>query len=549
MVEREQLVSMVQAAQQGADGAAGRLYETFYQDIYYFIFKTVNDRELAEDLTQDTFMEILQTVGNLQEPAAFVTWSRQIAYHRCTAHFRKRKELLADEDEDGYSIFDTAEEERTEFIPDAALDQEDLKQTIQNMIASLPEDQRAAVMMRYFDEFSVVQIAQIQGVSEGTVKSRLNYGRKAIKKSVEDYEKRSGVKLHCLGVLPVLLWVFRQSKLAAGASLTAQGISGIASSVAAGAASDLAVSAVTDAVADAATDAATETATNAATDAALSGVGKVAAKVGKSIARRVGMKIAAGAAAAAVVGGGAAVVANLPEDEPRERAPKQWVGYGEIFSYGDRRFELTVDKRNAEEITGSLTVSYLYETAYESAFEGEATESEEGQILYDLTFEEDYVEGFLGYHYNEIQLLYDQEKDTFTFDDHFAVKLQRVKAKPKELLEKGSWSGVGEDSLYVKSQGHDFRIEAKNITEATIEGTLTVSYEGQVDQQTGFTGRGYLKNGKYYYELLLDTPRAYDIFGITGRIDRLWLIYDKNADTMEIPSSSLMYEAYMTWEK
>lgn len=544
MVEREQLVSMVQAAQQGADGAAGRLYETFYQDIYYFIYKTVNDRELAEDLTQDTFMEILQTVGNLQEPAAFVTWSRQIAYHRCTAHFRKRKELLADEDEDGYSIFDTVEEERTEFIPDAALDQEDLKQTIQNMIASLPEDQRTAVMMRYFDEFSVAQIAQIQGVSEGTVKSRLNYGRKAIKKSVEDYEKRSGVKLHCLGVLPVLLWVFRQSKLAAGASLTAQGISGIASSVAAGAASDLAVSAVTDVVADVATETATET----ATDAAISGVGKVAAKVGKSIARKLGIKIAAGAAAAAVVGGGAAVVANLPEEEPRERAPKQWVGYGEIFSYSNRRFELTVEKRNAETVTGSLTVSYLYETAYESAFEGEATESQEGQILYDLTFEEDYVEGFLGYHYNEIQLLYDKEKDTFTFDDHFEVKLQRVKTNPKEILKKGSWSGQGEDSLYVKSQGHDFRIEAKNITESSIEGTLTVSYEGQVDQQTGFTGQGYLQNGKYYYELLLDTPRPYDLIGVNGRIDRLWLVYDKNADTMEIPWGN-MYEAYMTREK
>lgn len=544
MIERERLVSMVQAAQQGADGAAGKLYETFYQDIYYFIYKTVNDRELAEDLTQDTFMEILQTVGNLQEPAAFVTWSRQIAYHRCTAHFRKRKELLADEDADGYSIFDTVEEERTEFIPDAALDQEDLKQTIQNMIASLPEDQRTAVMMRYFDEFSVAQIAQIQGVSEGTVKSRLNYGRKAIKKSVEDYEKRSGVKLHCLGVLPVLLWVFRQSKLAAGASLTAQGISGIASSVAAGAASDLAVSAVTDVVADAATETATET----ATDAALSGVGKVAAKVGKSIARKLGIKIAAGAAAAAVVGGGAAVVANLPEEAPRERAPKQWVGYGEIFSYSNRRFELTVEKRNAETVTGSLTVSYLYETAYESAFEGEATESEEGQILYDLTFEEDYVEGFLGYHYNEIQLLYDKEKDTFTFDDHFEVKLQRVKTNPKEILKKGSWSGQGEDSLYVKSQGHDFRIEAKNITETTIEGTLTVSYEGHVDQQTGFTGRGYLQNGKYYYELLLDTPRPYDLIGVNGRIDRLWLVYDKNADTMEIPWGN-MYEAYMTREK
>ena len=61
---------------------------------------------------------------------------------------------------------------------------------------------------RYFDEISVKEIAEIQGVAEGTVKSRLNYGRKSIKKSVEAYEKQHGIKLHCKGVIPLLLWLF-----------------------------------------------------------------------------------------------------------------------------------------------------------------------------------------------------------------------------------------------------------------------------------------------------------------------------------------------------
>ena len=112
-MEKAELVRLVQAFQNGEPEAAGQLYDAFQPDIYYFIKKTVQDPTLAEDLTQDTFMEILQTIGKLQEPAAFVTWSRQIAYHRCTAHFRKRTELLADESEDGYSVFDTIEEDRT----------------------------------------------------------------------------------------------------------------------------------------------------------------------------------------------------------------------------------------------------------------------------------------------------------------------------------------------------------------------------------------------------------------------------------------------------
>ena len=57
------------------------------------------------------------------------------------------------------------------------------------MIDELPEEQRSALLLRYFDEISVKEIAEIQGVTEGTVKSRLNYGRKAVKEAVEGYEK------------------------------------------------------------------------------------------------------------------------------------------------------------------------------------------------------------------------------------------------------------------------------------------------------------------------------------------------------------------------
>lgn len=217
MVERDTLVSMVTALQNGDSNAAADLYSAFHEDIYYFILKTVdNNAELAEDLTQETFIEILQSINNLKAPAAFVTWSKQIAYHQCTAHFRKRTELLADENEDGYSVFDGLMEEREEFIPDEAIDKEDLKKTIQAMIDSLPEEQKSAILLRYFNEISVKEIAQIQGVTEGTVKSRLNYGRKAIKQSVEDYEKKNDVKLHCAGIVPLLLWLFREYRLSGG---------------------------------------------------------------------------------------------------------------------------------------------------------------------------------------------------------------------------------------------------------------------------------------------------------------------------------------------
>lgn len=223
MVDRKTTIALVRGVQQGRDDAATELYQAFYSDIYYFILKNANnDAELAADLTQDTFMEILQTIQNLQEPAAFFKWSHQIAYHRCTAYFRKRQDLLADEDMDGFSIFDMIQEEREEFISGEALEKEELKKIIFQMLKQLPEEQRSALILRYFNEMSVKDIADIQGVSEGTVKSRLNYGRKSMKQAVESYEKRSGVKLHCAGIIPLLLWLFREYRLSKKISLTAQ---------------------------------------------------------------------------------------------------------------------------------------------------------------------------------------------------------------------------------------------------------------------------------------------------------------------------------------
>ncbi len=222
MMEKEKLVQLVLNVQSGKETAIAELYDCFYEDIYYYIFKTVKDADLAADLTQDTFMEIYQTIGTLREPAAFVRWSKKVAYHKCTAYFRKKKDVLVEETEDGMSIFETVVEEREEFIPDAALDQDEFKKTIKEMIDSLPMEQRAAIMMRYFDELSVKEIAEIQGVKEGTVKSRLNYARKSIKSSVELYEEKHGIKIHCKGVAPLLLWLFKDSQEASGISLAAQ---------------------------------------------------------------------------------------------------------------------------------------------------------------------------------------------------------------------------------------------------------------------------------------------------------------------------------------
>ena len=227
-MEKRQLISTVAAAQSGDNDALNTLFNEYYNDLYYFALKTVKDEETALDVTQEAFVEIINTFSNLKEPAAFVTWAKQITYHQCTRYFKKKKDVLVSEDEDGNTVFDTLQEDNAEFIPDEALDKSDFKKTIMAILDELSEEQRSATMMYYFDEMSIKQIAEIQGVSEGTVKSRLNYARKAIKNSVEEYEKKNGIKLHAIPFFPFFKWLFEGSfeggMPLASAELVAEGI-------------------------------------------------------------------------------------------------------------------------------------------------------------------------------------------------------------------------------------------------------------------------------------------------------------------------------------
>ena len=523
-MEKEQLVSMVTAVQEGQADAAGALYDAFQSDIYYHIFKTVNDPELAADLTQDTFMEILQTIDKLQEPAAFVTWAKQIAYHRCTAYFRKRHEILADENEDGYSVFDTIEEDREEFIPGEALEKEELKKAIHDIILSLPEEQRSAILLRYFDEISVKEIASIQGVTEGTVKSRLNYGRKAIKEAVERYEKKNGIKLHCAGVIPLLLWLAREYAVAKGISLTAGGAS-------------------------AAFTAASATAATASTTAA---AGTAAAGTAKAVGGIAAKKLVVGITAAAVLTGGAAAAVILSDEEPeRDRKPsvsqtepaKIWIGYGEAGLGGSdgTRYELIVDKMNKKVIEGRLTLTYQGNPKHDTTFTGEAMETDEdGRITYQITLDTPHDLGVIPETIlSETPLIYDPAADTFAFKYLYHAHLVRaaVLEESARTFKKGTYSGIGRDGAYnFNDDGHLFRIEIYEASDLHVRGKITISYQGKVDYEAEFEGDGYVMADQVRYGIVY-SPRRTVWKEMSIYIESSWLYYNVEADTYQFSGS------------
>ena len=205
-MKQNDLKALVVKARAGDKKALEELILACYSDLAYFALRTVKDEELAADITQDSCIEIISSIEKLENPDAFLSWSRTIVYHRCMRHFNSKKDVIVEADEDGETIFDKLPDEDEGSLPEQVVQDKEFQHVMQQLLDTLPEDQRAALMLYYYEKLSVKQIAEVQGVSEGTVKSRLNYGRKAVKERVEAYEKKSGTKLH--GILPLLLFYF-----------------------------------------------------------------------------------------------------------------------------------------------------------------------------------------------------------------------------------------------------------------------------------------------------------------------------------------------------
>ena len=209
-MDLKKTTDLVIKAQNGDKKALNSLFSECYGDLYYFALKTVKDEDKAADAVQDSAIDIMKTIGELKNPEAFLQWSRMIVYRKCTKYFKPGKEIPVEENEDGETLFDSIADEDPASLPENVLEDKELRKAVTSILETLPPEQRAAMTLYYYDGLSVSQIAKIQGVSEGTVKSRLNYARKAVKEKVEEYEEKTGTKLYAAFIPLFLKDLFRK---------------------------------------------------------------------------------------------------------------------------------------------------------------------------------------------------------------------------------------------------------------------------------------------------------------------------------------------------
>ena len=231
----EDLKHLVELSKKGDQQAIAQLYEQTSRRAYYLAKQLVKDEDQAQDIVQDAYVKVFTNLPLLEQVENFQGWLNTIVVNKSKDYLKKKKPMLfsqmvSEEDEGSELDF---EDEGGYFSPDQKVDYAETKRLIQGMIDRLPQEQRMAIVLFYLEEMPVKQIARVMECSEGTVKSRLNYGRKAIKAQVLELEKK-GTKLYCVPFIPFLYWLFRQQVLstvvpgAVGKAAVAAGVAGAA---------------------------------------------------------------------------------------------------------------------------------------------------------------------------------------------------------------------------------------------------------------------------------------------------------------------------------
>lgn len=211
----DELARLADAARTGGQDAIGALYEKTYSKVYYTVKSMIKDEDAVLDIIQDTYIKAFTGLDSFGGDMKFLPWIRTIAANTARDWLKKKRPMLFTElgSDGGQDVSgdELLPDERTENLPDQVIDRKETERLLREIIGELPEDQRAAIGMFYYEEMSVKEIAAAMDVSESAVKSRLKYGRNKIEKRVRELEKQ-GTKLYSLSPIPFLLLLYRSQE-------------------------------------------------------------------------------------------------------------------------------------------------------------------------------------------------------------------------------------------------------------------------------------------------------------------------------------------------
>ena len=223
MAADNDLILAVGRMKNGEEEGFNLVYSKTYNFVYFRARQIMKDEEDALDLLQIVYVEAYKSIETLDKPENIYAWLGAITYRQGMKIFRKKNEILLDE-ETGKSLFESIPATDVAVQPEASAENKEVEEILSKYIDELPEAQRTVVIAYYYDGIGIDDIADIMECSPGTVKSRLNYARKFLKKKLDNEPGISGSRVGAMAISGAVIFgaIQGMSEQTAMAATTAQ---------------------------------------------------------------------------------------------------------------------------------------------------------------------------------------------------------------------------------------------------------------------------------------------------------------------------------------
>lgn len=199
---------LVQNALNGDRASFDALYTETNRAVYFTCLGFLKNEEDALDVMQDVYIAAFDKLGTLKDPQTFPAWVKRIAVNRCKNFLVKKNAHYEQSIDSEENITELVDEN---FLPDEYAESEEKRRIVMKIVRDVLSDTLyQTVMMFYFDELTIAEIAEITDCPEGTVKYRLSAARAKIKKGVLDYENKNDERLHTVVMIPFLTRLFAE---------------------------------------------------------------------------------------------------------------------------------------------------------------------------------------------------------------------------------------------------------------------------------------------------------------------------------------------------
>lgn len=198
---------LVEKIKKGDNKSFEKLYKLTEREVWFTCISFLKNETTAQDIMQETYITAFLKIQSLEKSSQIRSWLNRIAVNKCKNYLKGKGEIqLDDEIFENQAIVDERISIPEEYISDKAK-REIILSIMQEVLSDV---QYQTVIMHYFNEMTVDEIAEVFECSRGTVLSRLNYSRAKMKIAIEDYENKSGDKLHGVVFVPFFTTIFRE---------------------------------------------------------------------------------------------------------------------------------------------------------------------------------------------------------------------------------------------------------------------------------------------------------------------------------------------------